>query len=141
MLVSQAVGSSDLAAFCYLLFLATVMPEAVVKVHPAGLDPWEFVKGYYKFTEGDMSLDQIVAEGEISNLFGNPAGRKAIYAAIVRVREMSPGELAPQTKYNNYGRKKALTESQEQAIVAFVKKMVAIFFARAITFVMGLALM
>ncbi len=98
------------------------MPKVSVAVHPFRLHPIEAVKAHYKYTEGDMSLDEIIREGEIFNLAGDLAGRNAVYAAIGRVRKMSPSDLVPPTKYNNCGRKKALTEDQEKEIVVFVKK-------------------
>ena len=87
--------------------LLTAMPKVSVTVHPSGMHPIEAVKAYYKYTEGDMSLDEIIREGEISNLAGDPAGRNAVYAAIGRVRKMSPSDLVPPTKHSNCCRKKA----------------------------------
>ena len=43
-----------------------------------------------------------------------------MWSAVQRVCTMKPGDLVPQTKYGNCGRKAALTDAQEHAIVAFV---------------------
>ena len=98
------------------------MPKVCLSVHPDGLHRIEAVKAYYKHTDGGMSLDQIVSEGEVQNLSGGVAGRKAVYNAIKRVREMTQSDLVPETKSANCGRKPALTEDQQRAIIEFVKQ-------------------
>ena len=108
---------------CVLAFVSlAAMPQIRLTVHPDGLHPIEAVKAYLKHTDGDMSLDQIVSEGEVLNLSGEVAGRKAVYNAIKRVREMDPAELVPKTKYARCGRKPALTEDQRRAVVEFVEQ-------------------
>ena len=54
-------------------------------VHPNGLHPMEAAKAFFKHTDNDMSVDQIIAEGDVRNLVGDVAGRKALYAAIVTI--------------------------------------------------------
>ena len=69
-----------------------------------------------------MSPDDIIAEGEIFNLSGDIPGRKCVYSAIRRVEQMSSNEVVPATKYSNCGRKKALTDEEQERIVKFVKQ-------------------
>ena len=98
------------------------MPAVTVMVHKHGLHPIEAIKAHYKHTEGGMSVDDIIAEGEITNLSGDPPGRKCVYSAIRRVERMSPSDLLPTTDYTRCGRKKALTDEQTKEIVKFVKQ-------------------
>ena len=98
------------------------MPVVQVVVHPAGLHPIEAVKAYYKHAEQHMSVDEIIAEGEIRNMNGDLPGRKCVYGAIRRVGGMDDGAILPQPKYANCGRKKALSENQEAEVIAFVQK-------------------
>ena len=104
------------------------MPTVEVTVHPNGLHPLMAVKAHHKRTEEHMSVDDIIKEGEIHNLVGGVAGRKALYAAIRRVDAMQPSDIAPKTNYANCGRRKTLTEEQERGIVAFVKEWRSKFF-------------
>ena len=104
------------------------MPTVEVTVHPNGLHPLMAVKAHHKRTEEHMSVDDIIKEGEIHNLVGEVAGRKALYAAIRRVDAMQPSDIAPKTNYANCGRRKTLTEEQERGIVAFVKEWRSKFF-------------
>ena len=98
------------------------MPTVSFTVHKNGLDAIEAVEAYYKHTEWGMSIDDIIAEGEVTNLSGNIPGRKCVYSAIRRVERMSFTDVVPETNYSNCGRKKALTDEQEKAIVKFVKQ-------------------
>ena len=98
------------------------MPVANVVVHPAGLHPIEAVKAYYKQTEEHVSVDEIIAEVEVHNMKGDLPGRKRVYGAIRRVRDMDGGALLPQPKCANCGRKRALSEQQEAGVIAFVQK-------------------
>ena len=104
------------------------MPSVTVTCHPDGCPPIEAAKAYYKYKDHGMTPDEIVAEGEVLNLSGNIAGRKALYAAIRRVESMESGEFVPKTKYANCGRKAALTDKEKQDIIAFVKKWRAKYF-------------
>ena len=61
------------------------MPVFEVTVHPNGLHPIEAVKAWRKHVEQGMSLDTIIAEGEIAALHGDVPGRKALWAASRRV--------------------------------------------------------
>ena len=110
------------------------MPSVTVTCHPDGCPPIEAAKAYYKYKDHGMTPDEIVAEGEVLNLSGNIAGRKALYAAIRRVESMESGEFVPKTKYANCGRKAALTDKEKRDIIAFVKNGGRNIFAHAITF-------
>ena len=98
------------------------MPVVSLTIHPNGLHPMEAMKAHFKHTEQGMSLNEIIAEGEVFALTGAVAGRTALHGAIRRVRAMSKRQYAPETKYSNCGRKKVLGKAQEAAIVAFVKR-------------------
>ena len=73
------------------------MPTVTVTVHPQGLHPMMAAKAHHKHTEELMSVDDIIQEGEVHNLAGDVAGRKAVYAAIRRVGLMQPSDLVPKT--------------------------------------------
>ena len=73
------------------------MPIVSVTVHPEGLHPIEAVKAYHKATDQNMSVDEIIKEGELHNLSGALAGRKALYAAIKRVADMDRCMLSQNT--------------------------------------------
>ena len=98
------------------------MPVVNVTVHPDGLHPLAAVKAWHKSVEEGLSIDQIIAEGEVLALNGNVPGRKAVWAGIRRVNEMGEADLVPQTRYENCGRKRALTHAQECEVVEFVKQ-------------------
>ena len=67
------------------------MPTVDVTVHPDGLHPFAAVKAWHKSVEEGLSIDQIIAEGEVLALNGRVPGRKAVWAAIRRVNEMGMG--------------------------------------------------
>ena len=120
--IVQRVARRSFAALLLPRDVSASMPKVCVTVHPEGLHPIEAVKAYYKHTEDDMSIDAIVKEGAFFNMKGDNAGRHAVYNSILRVAAMECGDLLPETKYKNCGRKKSLTEDQEAEIVTFVKK-------------------
>ena len=98
------------------------MPEVTVTIHKHGLHPMEAFKAHHQSQELGMSLDEIIAEGEVRNLSGNIPGRYALWAAIKRVRDMGQDELLPKHKYGNCGRKAALAVEEGNQILEFVRK-------------------
>ena len=86
-----------------------------------GLHPIEAVKGWHKHIGDGMSLDAILAEGEVLNLCGQPPGKHALWSAIRRVKQMSHADLLPTSNYAKCGRKQILSNAQQQSIVQFVK--------------------
>ncbi len=96
------------------------MPVVSMTVHPDGLHPIEAVKAWHKHTQEGMSVDQVIAEGDIVNLRGDVPGRKAMYAAIRRVEGMGKGDVLPKTRYQNCGRSKLLSDDEQKQVVAFV---------------------
>ena len=96
------------------------MPVVSMTVHPDGLHPIEAVKAWHKHTQEGMSVDQVIAEGDVLNLRGDVPGRKAMYAAIRRVEEMGKGDVFPKTRYQNCGRSKLLSDDEQKQVVAFV---------------------
>ena len=95
------------------------MPQLTVTVHDRGLHPTEAAKAWHLHTNEDMSLEDV--RDEVVNLRGERPGKKAVWSAVQRVLTMKPGDLIPQNNYGNCGRKPALTDSQEKAIVDFVR--------------------
>ena len=70
-----------------------------------------------------MSLDEIVAEGDINTASGTPAKRFAIWSAIQRVDKMKKlRQHVPVDNYKNCGRKEALSEEKKLEVVQFVKE-------------------
>ena len=63
------------------------MPVVSITVHPNALAPLEAVRAYVKNKEQDMSLDEIIAEGDITNYQGEVPGKYALWSAIKRVAE------------------------------------------------------
>ena len=97
--------------------------KVVTTVHPNGLEPLAACLAWLKHREEDMSLDQIVAEGEVHTASGKPAKRKALWHGIQRVDKMKKlRQHTPVDNYKNCGRKEALTEEAKQRIVQFVKE-------------------
>lgn len=97
------------------------MPVLRIAVHPMGLHPIEAVKGWHKHIGDGMSLDAILAEGEVLNLCGQPPGKHALWSAIRRVKQMSHADIFPTSNYAKCGRKQILSNAQQQSIVQFVK--------------------
>ena len=102
--------------------LRSAMVLVTVSVHKRGLHPMEGVKAWHMHTRDDMSLDAILAEGECLNMEMRKPGRHALWAAINRVSQMSAGDLLPQSRYSNCGRRRALSDDDTDRIVDFVKK-------------------
>ena len=95
------------------------MPQLTVTVHDRGLHPTEAARAWHLHTNEDMSLEDV--RDEVVNLRGERPGKKAVWSAVQRVLTMKPGDLIPQNNYGNCGRKPALTDSQEKAVVDFVR--------------------
>ena len=98
------------------------MPPVTITVHPDGLAPLEAVRAFVKSTDEGMSLDKIIAEGDIVNYKGDVPGRYALWSGIRRVKESEECHGYPVTKYMNSGRRKALTESERRSIISFVEQ-------------------
>ena len=96
------------------------MPQLTVTLHELGLHPTEAARAWHLHTNEDMSLEDV--RDEVVNLRGERPGKKAVWSAVQRVATMKPDDLLPQTKYANCGRKPALTDAQEQAIVDIARK-------------------
>ena len=58
---------------------------------------------------------------EVEKVDGNTPGKKCVWSAIKRVKEIKKGDLLPLTKYRNCGRHRKLTEAQEKQVVKFVR--------------------
>ena len=58
--------------------LLFVMVAVTVVVHPQGLHPIEAVAAWFKHCNEDMSIDQVIQEGQILNMQGRVLDRKAI---------------------------------------------------------------
>lgn len=97
------------------------MPTVTVTVHPMALAPLEAVRAYVKNKEQDMSLDEIIAEGDILNYQGEVPGKYALWSSIKRVQESKQPHGYPTSNYNNCGRHKILSDEEERRIVSFVK--------------------
>ena len=97
------------------------MVRVEVTVHKRGLHPFEAVKAWHKHQHEDMSIDAILAEGDVQNMKMELPSRKAIWSAIHRVDQMSAGDLVPQSRYGSCGRRRSLTDGDVERIVAFVK--------------------
>ncbi len=97
------------------------MVLATVSVHKRGLHPMEAVKAWHPHSHGDMSLDAILKTGEVLNTAMQEPSRKALRSAIQRVSDMGAGDLAPQPRYGNCGRKRALTDGEVDRAIGFVK--------------------
>ena len=67
-----------------------VMPVVQVSVHPIGLHPIEAVKAWHKHTHEEMSLSDILAEGDIVNMKGDVPSRHALWSGIKRAADMGP---------------------------------------------------
>ena len=93
------------------------MVLVTVSVHKRGLHPMEAVKAWRMHTRDDMSLDAILAEGECLNMEMRKPGRHALWAATNRVSQMSAGDLLPQSRYSNCGRRRALSGDDADRIV------------------------
>ena len=87
------------------------MPVVSVAVHPDGLHPIEAVKAWHKRTYDEITVDQIIDEGEVVNLRGDVPGRKGLYAAIRRADEMGKGPVLPKSSYENSGRYKLFSDA------------------------------
>ena len=58
--------------------LLFVMAAVTVVVHSQGLHPIDAVTAWLKRTHEDMSVDQIIQEGQVLNMQGAVPDRKAI---------------------------------------------------------------
>ena len=97
------------------------MPTVTTTVHKYGLAPLEAVRAYAKNQDEGMSLDDIIAEGDIANYQGDVPGKHALWSAIKRVREPTQPHGYPTSKYSSCGRHKILSDKQTRAIVSFVR--------------------
>ena len=61
------------------------MPEVIVTVHKDGLHPVEAFKAHHLSQALGMSLDDILADGDVRNLSGQIPGLCALWAANKRV--------------------------------------------------------
>ncbi len=98
------------------------MPVIQVHLHPNGLHPIEAIKAWHMHENEGLSLDEIIGGGEVLNLQGEVVGKKVLWSAIKRVKNMGRGQLLPTTSYHKCGRTDILTDHQQKDIVAFVKK-------------------
>ena len=97
--------------------------KVTTTIHPNGLEPLAACLAWVKYRDEEMSLDQIVSEGDILTASGQPAKRMAIWHGIRRVDAMkkSRGHI-PVNNYKNCGRKEALSDETKREIVEFVKE-------------------
>ena len=72
------------------------------------------------YTEEESTLDEV--RKQVTNVQGETPSIKAVWSAVKRVENMAGDDLVPGSNYGNCGRKPKLTEEQEVAVVAFVKK-------------------
>ena len=86
------------------------MQVVTITIHKNGLAPLEAVRAYVKNKEQDMSLDDIIAEGDIVNYQGEVPGKYALWSAIKRVEESTQPHGYPVSNYANCGRHKILSE-------------------------------
>ena len=97
------------------------MPTVTTTVHKYGLAPLEAVRAYAKNQDEGMSLDDIIAEGDIVNYQGDVLGKYALWSAIKRVRESTQQQGYPTSNYSSCGGHKILSDTQTRMIVSFVK--------------------
>ena len=65
--------NSDIWSCVFARLLLFVMVAVTVVVHPQGLHPIETVSAWLKHRRGDMSIDQIIQEGQVLNMQGGGA--------------------------------------------------------------------
>ena len=95
------------------------MPTETVTLHPTGLSLTTSAQAWYLRDKMHWKWHEIRAE--VRNVQRKVPSFKAVRNAVERVRRAGKRGL-PQTAYGNCGRQRALTDAQERAVVAFVKK-------------------
>ena len=95
------------------------MPTETVTVHPSGLSLAASAQAWYLRDKQQWKWKDIRAE--VRNVQRKVPSFKAVRNAVARVRSAGKRGL-PKTAYANCGRKRALTDVKESAVVAFVKK-------------------
>ena len=95
------------------------MPTETVTLHPSSLSLTASAQAWYLREKEQWKWTDI--RNEVRNIQRQVPSFKAIRNGVERVRRAGKRGL-PQTAYGNCGRKKALTDVEERAIVAFVKQ-------------------
>ena len=70
--------NSDIWSCVFARLLLFVMVAVAVVVHSQGLHPIDAVTAWLKRTHEDMSVDQIIQEGQVLNMPGTVLDPKAI---------------------------------------------------------------
>ena len=95
------------------------MPTETVTLHPSSLSLTASAQAWYLREKEQWKWTDI--RNEVRNIQRQVPSFNAIRHGVERVRRAGKRGL-PQTAYGNCGRKKALTDVEERAIVAFVKQ-------------------
>ena len=95
------------------------MPTETVTLHPSSLSLTASAQAWYLREKEQWKWTDI--RNEVRNIQRQVPSFKAIRNGVERARRAGKRGL-PQTAYGNCGRKKALTDVEERAIVAFVKQ-------------------
>ena len=96
------------------------MAKFVVTVHPQGLHPLEAVRAWHMHKEEGSTIREV--REQVTNIQGETPSASTVWSAVKRVDDMAADDFVPASNYSNCGRKPKLTEEQEVAVVAFVKK-------------------
>ena len=95
------------------------MPTETVTVHPSGQSLAASAQAWYLRDKQQWKWKDIRAE--LRNVLRKVPSFKPVRNAVARVRSAGKRGL-PKTAYANCGRKRALTDVTERAVVAFVRK-------------------
>ena len=103
---------------CFAGPVLSAMVKVVLSLHPQGLHPLQAAKAHRLRAEG-LSWADVVAQ--VKNLQGQTPAMHAVRNAVARIEDQ-PRAVYPQTKYENCGRRRLLSDADEARVVGFVKK-------------------
>ena len=94
------------------------MPTVTITVHKHGLPPLEALRAYVKNQDEGVSLDDIIAKGDVVNDQGDVPGKHALWSAVKRARESTQPHGYPTSNYSSCGRHKVLFDKHVPAAFA-----------------------